>query len=101
MSHWTSSRDVRREPAETLALKALAWLAEDADRLGVFLGACGLSPADLAASADEPEFLGAVLDHLLGDEAQLLACARDLGEAPERFLPARATLPGGEVPHWT
>src|SRR5437773_1706072 len=58
--------------AEALALHALAFLAEDPERLGRFLALTGIGPADLKARAGEPEFLGGVLDHLLSDERLLL-----------------------------
>jgi len=63
--------------AEALALHALAFLAEDPERLGRFLALTGIGPADLKARAGEPEFLGGVLDHLLGDERLLLAFSKE------------------------
>ncbi len=91
----------RRESAETLALEALGWLAGDPAAIGAFLAESGLAPAELAAAAGDPGFLAAVLDHVLAEEGRVLACAAALGVRPERFLPARAALPGGEAPHWT
>ncbi|MEM7685259.1 MAG: DUF3572 domain-containing protein [Paracoccaceae bacterium] len=90
-----------REIAETLALQALGWLANDAERAEAFLGSAGLSPGDLRERASDPEFLGFVLDHLLQDEAALIAFCEEAGLAPDRPLRARAALPGGDLPHWT
>lgn len=90
-----------RMEAESLAAAALLWLAQDEERLGGFLGASGLSAADLRASAAEAGFLGFVLDHLLADEAAVLAFAADTGHPPQAALAARAALPGGDAPHWT
>lgn len=87
--------------AEALALEVLGWMAAEPDRLSRFLMASGASPDQLRSAAREPEFLGFLLDHLLADEAMLLACAADLGVAPDRPAAARAVLPGGDVPHWT
>jgi hypothetical protein len=87
--------------AETIAATALAWLAGQPERLGVLMAASGLGPADLRARMGEPEFLGFVLDHLLGDEAAVLAFAAEAGLPPDAALRARIALPGAETPHWT
>lgn len=89
------------EAAELLGAHLLDWLAADPARLAGFLGATGIAPADLRASAGTPETLLAVLDHLLTDEAMLLAACRDLGLSPELPARARQALPGGEQIHWT
>lgn len=91
----------RREVAETLALRALAWVLADEGQAGAFVAATGTDPRDLARLAREPEFLGAVLDFLLADEARLLAFCDAEGVAPEAPMHVRAALPGGDLPHWT
>ena len=90
-----------RAEAEALALRALAWMAADAALTGRFLAAAGTGPGELRARAGDPEFLGFVLDFLLGDEAALIAFAADEGIDPDLPLRARAALPGGDLPHWT
>lgn len=90
-----------RDQAETLALQALGWLAGQEDLSGAFLGASGLSADDLKSRASDPEFLGFVLDFLLGDEAALLAFCEAADVTPDRPMRARAALPGGDLPHWT
>ena len=92
---------MQEERAETVGLTALAWIAASDDLLPVFLGSTGAGEADLRARAQEPEFLGAVLDFLLMDDAWLGAFAEDAGLAPESVAEARRALPGGESPHWT
>ena len=90
-----------RENAETLALRALAWLAGNDELLPVFLGASGAGLDDLKARAGDPVFLGAVLDFLLMDDRWIVAfCdAEGLGyDAPQR---ARYALPGGAAINWT
>ena len=87
--------------AMTLALQGLAWLAADEDRILPFLAQSGLLANELGARAAEPEVLAAVLDFLLSDEAMLLRFCQEIGENPAKIAPARATLPGGDVPHWT
>lgn len=92
---------MKREAAETLALRALAWLAADDDLLGRFLGASGAAPGDLAAGAADPRFLAAVLDFVLTDDSLVMAfCDAESYPYPAP-MQARAALPGGEVPHWT
>ncbi|MEM9011535.1 MAG: DUF3572 family protein [Pseudomonadota bacterium] len=92
---------MRRDAAEMLALDALAWLAEAEERIGPFLAETGLASDDIRRRAAEPEFLGFVLDHLLQDEARLLAFCAARDHAPEAPARARAALPGGADPHWT
>jgi hypothetical protein len=92
---------VQQEPAQIVALRALSWLAEDADRLAQFLNASGAGAADLRTRAAEPEFLGAVLDHLLTEEAWVLAFCDASGLPRDLPLRARAALPGGSALHWT
>ena len=87
------------EEAGRLALDALVWLAEDEERLLPFLSLSGLTPATLRDSARDPAFLGAVLDHVMGDEATLIACAGALGLKPERIAAAWRRLQPPEFDH--
>ena len=87
--------------AEDLAVRAIAWMAADADLTGRFLAAAGATPGELRARAADPEFLGFVLDFLLADEDALLAFAAAEGIRPEQPMRARAALPGGDAPAWT
>lgn len=80
---------------EALAIDALAFLAEDAERLGRFLTVTGLQPATLRIAARDPMFLVAVLDHCLADEALLLAFAENRRVLPDMIATARARLAGG------
>ncbi len=90
-----------REEAEVFAIQVLAWLAADSGRLTGFLGATGASSATLRRDATEPAFMLAVLDYLMADEAQLLACCAALEVSPDQPAQARAALPGGDQWHWT
>ena len=66
-----------REAAEQIAIQALSFLAEDAERLGRFLALSGIDPGSIRGAAREPRFLAGVLDHIAGDERLLLAfCAQ-------------------------
>jgi hypothetical protein len=92
---------MKREPAETLALRALAWIAADDDLLGRFLGASGAAPGDLVAGAADPGFLAAVLEFVLTDDSLVMGFCDAAGYPYSAPLEARSALPGGEVPHWT
>ncbi len=92
---------MKQETAETLALRALAWIAAADDHLARFLEASGAAPSDLAAGASDPRFLGAVLDFLLTDDSLVVAFCDASGYPYPAPMQARAALPGGEVPHWT
>ncbi|WP_375462565.1 DUF3572 domain-containing protein [uncultured Methylobacterium sp.] len=82
-------KPVQRDDAgEALALDVLGWLVAEGDRLYPFLNATGLTPATLRETMREPAFLAGVLDHVMGDEAVLVACARGLDVAPERIAAA-------------
>lgn len=80
------------DQAEVIALQALAFLAEDAQRLGAFLALTGLGPDELRAQAREPHLLAAVLDHLLRNESQLLVFAAEYRIPPELIGQAHAVL---------
>jgi hypothetical protein len=80
--------------AETLALRALGFLAAEPERLAPFLAATGLGPDTLRAAAGEPGFLVAVLDHLCGNESLLLEFAGNLSLNPEIVVRARESLAG-------
>ncbi|WP_112324065.1 DUF3572 domain-containing protein [Oceanibium sediminis] len=89
------------EAAAALALDALNWIASDSERASGFLGASGADLAGLRARAQEPDFLGFVLDHLLSDDSAVLSFAEETSHRPEHVALARAALPGGDLPSWT
>ena len=76
------------ESGERLAIDVLGWLVAEDDRLYPFLNATGLTPDTLRASAQDPAFLAGILDHVMGDEPVLLACAAALAVPPERIAAA-------------
>jgi hypothetical protein len=86
-----------REAAEAVGVQALAYLAEDPERLGRFLALSGLGPETIRAAAHDPAFLAGVLEYVIGDEALLLALAAHVQVAPERVGEAHAALAG---PSW-
>lgn len=92
---------IGQDYAETIALKALAWLAGDPDVMAQFLAASGLAPAEISARAGEPEFLGAVLDFILMDDGWVQGFCDNTGLAYDQPMAARMALPGGAQLHWT
>jgi hypothetical protein len=86
--------------AET-ARDALIWMVGEPGVLASFLDATGSSPQDLRALADDPDFLGSVLDHVLSRDDLVLSFASAAGVPPERVAEARAALPGGAAMNWT
>jgi Protein of unknown function (DUF3572) len=89
---------VDREEAETIALRALGFIAEDEDRIGAFMGETGISPDDLRLSATSPDILAAVLDYITRDESLLLMFATNTDVPPERITPAFMVLNGEAGP---
>jgi Protein of unknown function (DUF3572) len=83
-----------REAAETLAVQALGFLAEEPERLGAFLSVSGIAHEDIRQAAREPGFLAGVLDHMLGDETLLMAFADSAGLDPASVARARRALGG-------
>ena len=80
--------------AETLALKALAFLAHSQEEIDRFVALSGVAPADLRARADEPEILAAVLDFLLADDTRVTGFCEEAGIDPRELHAARRALPG-------
>lgn len=78
---------------------ALIWLAGNDAAMSAFLAASGLAE-ELRGRAGDPEFLGFVLEFLLGADALVLGFAGEAGIRPEDPARARAVL-GGELPSWT
>jgi hypothetical protein len=86
--------DSGRERAETLAIAALSFLAEEPDRLGAFLALSGIGPESLRAAAGEPHFLAGVLEHVVSNEKLLLDFAAHQGIDPFDVTRARQALAG-------
>jgi hypothetical protein len=76
-----------KEQAQDLAVAALAFIAEDSERLQRFLAQSGLGPQNLRA----------ILDYVAGDESLLIAFAAQQNLAPEIVMQARSRLVGEEA----
>jgi hypothetical protein len=81
-----------RETAEILAIQALAFIAEEPERLNLFLSTTGIPPSEIRTAAREPGFLAGVLEHMLADESLLIAFADSAGIDPAAVAQARSAL---------
>ena len=81
-----------KEFAETMAARALGFLAAEPERLDRFLALAGIDIAEVRKAAAEPDFLAAVMEHLMSDEALLLAFAANEGVKPEAVVKAAHAL---------
>jgi Protein of unknown function (DUF3572) len=81
-----------REQAEMLAIQALAFIAEEPERLNLFLVSTGIEAAEIRTAAREPGFLAGVLAHMLSDESLLIAFADSAGIDPAAVARARSAL---------
>ncbi len=87
--------DMTVEAAETLALKGLAFLANSPADLDRFLAISGVEGTSLRQSAEDPEFLAAIMDFLLSHEALLTAFCEVESLDAKAIHFARRALPGG------
>jgi hypothetical protein len=86
------AKALTRDDAETVAIRAIGFLAEDTRRLGRFLSLTGMEPQTLVAGAESTPVQVAVLDHLLGDESLLMVFCGHANIAPEMIRAARMLL---------
>lgn len=84
-----------RAGAEQMAGEALAFLAGDEDRLQRFAALAGIDLGHIRDIAGQPEFLTAIMDHLMGDEPLLVAFAAHAGVKPEDVVRAARMLGAG------
>ncbi len=91
----------QKDQATALALQALGWIVSTDDLSGVFLNASGASAEDLRENAEDPAFLGSVLDFLMMDDAWVIGFCDEVGCAYTQPGIMRQFLPGGDLPNWT
>jgi hypothetical protein len=95
MRHSSKARQsVSPEFGRSLAASALAFLANDPERLSRFLDLTGLGPHNLQDAAEDPAFDGSVLEYMLADEELLLRFAADCAQEPETVAMAHQALCG-------
>lgn len=87
---------IAREEAETIGIRALAFVAGDPDLLPRFLSLTGIEASRIREAARQPGFLAGVLDFILAHEPTVLAFAAESGLEPAVIAAARRALPGGD-----
>ena len=75
-----------------LAIQALAFIAEEPERLGPFIDTTGIAVERIRDAARERGFLAGVLEHMLSDESLLVAFADSAGIDPAEIARARSAL---------
>jgi hypothetical protein len=98
VNHWRTGlrlkTSLKPETGDDIALKYIAYLAADGEKLATFCGQAGLGIEDLRHRLPDLDFQGFVLDMLLQDESELLAFAAEYNLRPEAIMRARSKLPG-------
>jgi hypothetical protein len=89
------------DEAVSIGQDALVWLAGEPEALTGFLAASGLAPDAVRSRVDDPDFLGFVLEFILGSDQMILDFASASGLEPSAPMRARAALPGGAEHNWT
>lgn len=79
--------------AATVALQAVAHIAGDEALLARFLALSGCDLDTLRQRLDDPPLLGAVLEFLLQNEADLLAFCESANLSPTTVMQTRQQLP--------
>ena len=75
-----------------LAIQALAFIAEEPERLNLFLASTGIEAAEIRTAARESGFLAGILEHMLSDESLLIAFADSAGIDSAAVARARSAL---------
>ena len=83
------------ETHEIVALRALAWIASDEERLHHFMAATGVQPDHLAGGMQDIDFLVSVLDFLLLDDGWISDFSVASDTDPKDLARARFALGGG------
>ena len=90
-----------REEAELMAIRAFDWIASNRTLLGKFLSETGASLVEVREVMDDQEFLASVLDFLMADDRYVTSFSDHVGLNYDEIAEIRASLPGGDLPHWT
>ena len=92
---------MNRADAETIALKAVEWMAADGTIFGSFLNESGETADGVQQRLGDAEFLASALDHLLMSDDAVMSFCSGCDLPFELPAAARRALPGGDAPAWT
>lgn len=87
---------ITREEAEAIAVRALAFIAQDADLLRRFIGVTGIEAGQMREAAREPGFLAGVLQFILAHEPTLTRFCEECAVSPASVAAALPALPFGD-----
>lgn len=88
-----------RENAEALAIRALGFVASDAELLPRFLAISGIEAQAIRQAAREPGFLAGVLQFIAAHEPTLMRFSEETGTPPQQVAAALRALPFGDDGH--
>lgn len=88
------------ELAETLALRALAFILSSDQEKRAFTAQTGTDGTDLRDRVADPVFLGHVLDFILSDEKRLISFCINAEIDESEPSRARLALPGSTQQYW-
>ena len=88
------------DQAETVALRALTWMAADEEMAQAFAGATGSSLGEAAAHLGDPSYLAGILGFLVQDDRWVTGFCEAEGLPYDTPLRALAALPGGQREDW-
>ncbi len=89
----------KRENAEALAIRALAFVAADPELLPRFLAISGIEANSIRQAAQEPGFLAGVLQFIAAHEPTLMRFSEVSGIPPQQVSAALRSLPFGDDGH--
>ena len=82
-----------QEP-NAIALQLIAFLVSDGERLERFSALSGMGLGDMKSGAENPIFLGFMLDYALQDESLIMTFCDHHEISPQTIALARRQLPG-------
>ena len=88
--------DTTKPGGEDIAIRALLWIASDAQMMHRFLDLTGIDAGRIREAAQEPAFLAGVLNFILAHEPTLDAFAAAENLQPAAVAAALRQLPGSD-----
>ena len=92
-----STKTLTRDYAESIATQALVFLSQDERAFEGFLSTTGIDVSEIRSLAEDPHFLGGVLDHLLSQDKLVTEFCEQSELDLELPRAARQSLPGAPL----